>query len=400
MVGEVYVETLKKLWRSSKTRIFFIFILVGITIYTTVVLPSLQPMDTEDMMRLELDMEANKSIMEDRAASGKTDVNEFTGQSAFQMAKDAYQRQRNFYTVIQTGDARRYIETPYVSEKRSKEIREYYLANADEPLKDLSFDQTNRAQRLNSYLEEVPEINFHLIQEKTAWQQLHLFLLNWGPLILSVGTIFLVSDVVTRERQERTQKAGIPYPWRRYLFIQSLAAFTFVIGTIFVSLLAFWGMTGLMFGFGSTGLKVPHYAYSFDYTTNEDVFGLMTIGSFLKQTAPFLFLITYLMIRLSAVFSLWFKNDMVVMAAGFFVVLFEKLYFDRRMQTLLGAPLGYFPQTYFDYGKVVAGEKNFLLNTDSISIQRGLIVLAVTVLAVEIMLWFTASVQTRQKYVR
>ena len=106
------------------------------------------------------------------------------------------------------------------------------------------------------------------------------------------------------------------------------------------------------------------------------------------------------MIRLSAVFSLWFKNDMVVMAAGFFVVLFEKLYFDRRMQTLLGAPLGYFPQTYFDYGKVVAGEKNFLLNTDSISIQRGLIVLAVTVLAVEIMLWFTASVQTRQKYVR
>src|SRR5699024_4524409 len=109
------------------------------------------------------------------------------------------------------------------------------------PLKDLQYDNQNKYLRLNSYLEEVPDINFHLIQEKTAWQQIQLFFLNWGPIILSIATVFLVSDVVTRERQERTQKAGIPYGWKKYLFVQSLASFSFALLFVLAALVFFWG---------------------------------------------------------------------------------------------------------------------------------------------------------------
>lgn len=395
----IYLETLKKLIRNSKTHIFLGFMILGILLYTGFILPNTQPMDTVDLKRLDIDMQANQSIMESKARSGNTEASAFTGQSAYLQAKYKYNLQRSFKTAIDSGDAHRLIQLNYIPEYLDKEITEYYLANSEHPLKDLGFDRTNQGNRLNSYIEEVPHIDFHLIQEKTAWQQLHTFFLNWGPLILGFSAIFLVSDVTTRERQEKTQKAGIPYSWKKYLFAQSLASFTFVLSITVIGLSLFWLSATALFGTGSTLLKVPQYLYSTDFTTNTDVFGLMSIGSFMIRVVPYFLLFTYLLIRLSTIFSLWFKQDVIVMVAGFFVLFFEKLYFDRRMTDLFNIPLGFFPQTYVDYGKVITGEKSYLLNTDSITFQRGLIVLGLTLVLVEVLLWITATVQTRQKYV-
>lgn len=399
MGNALYIETIKKLIRNSKTHVFMVFLFIGIALYSILILPNNQPMDTVDLHSLDMDMQANKSIMEDRARAGKTEVNLFTGQSAYQNAKFNYERQRSFKSAIQSGDAKRVIQLGYIPEKLEKEIREFYLAHSEEPLKDLNFDQTNKHLRFTSYLEELPNVDFHIIQEKTAWQQIHLFFLNWGPLILGASAIFLVSDVVTRERQEKTQRAGIPYNWKKQLFVQSLAAFSFVLLISILGLVAFWAINGVMFGFGNLSMKIPLYTYSTDFVTNQDVFGLMTIGTFIKKIFPYFFILTYLLIRLSTLFSLWFKHDVVVMLGSFFVLFFEKLYFDRRMQGIFGIPLGFFPQTYFDYGKVVAGEKSYLLNTDSITVARGLLVLGVMILLIEGGLWVTATFQTRQKFI-
>lgn len=400
MWKEIYIETIKKIVRSSKTHIFSIFTVLAIVLYVGIILPNTQPMDTVDMERLEIDMQANKSIMEDREKTGKTEANSFTGISTYQRAKNEYASQRSFKTTIETGNAKRLIQNPYMPEKLGKEIQDHYLMNSPFPLKDMRYDQTNKHMRLQNYLEEVNDISFHMIQEKTAWQQIHLLFLNWGPIILSALVVFLVSDVVTRERQERTQKAGVPYGWRRYLFVQSIAAFSFVVLFIFVALVLFWLATGVMFGFGSSQLNVPHFSYLTDYGSSGDEYGLMTIGSFMIQILPFFLLITYLMVRMSGLFSLWFKHDVVVMAAGFFALMFEKLYFDRRMRGIAGIPLGFYPQTYIDYGKIVSGEKSFLLNTDSITIQRGIVVLLVTIGFIEGLLWISATIKHRQKYLR
>lgn len=396
----VFVETFKRMVRNKKNRLVWIVAFLGVLIYSGLVLPNTEPMDTVDMERLEVDLLGNQGSMKAQFEAGTTEANIFTGLSTYQTAKNKFEQQRAFKGAIDTGNARRFIQLNYLPEELIKEIENDYLKNSEEPLKDLRYDQNNKQLRLNSYLEGVPDITFHLIQEKTAWQQIHLFFLNWGPLILLTLTIFLVSDVITGEREARTQKAGIPYSWRRYLFVQSLAAFCFV-GLFFIAVFSwFFLVNGILFGFGNLDLKVPLYTYSSDYVTNNTVFGLMKIGSFLIKVLPFLVLFMYLTIRLSVLLSLLFKNDVVVLTLGIFAIIFEKLYYNRRMRDILGIDLSFFPQTYIDFGKVISGEKNFLLNTPTMTMGRGLIVIIGTIVVLEILFWVATKFISRQRFVR
>lgn len=400
MAKAIFLETFKTLMRNSKNRLVIVVAFLGVIVYSGVVLPHLEPLDTVDMERLEIDMLGNRGLMENQFEQGTTEANLFTGQSTYQMAKEEFQQQRAFKAAIDTGDVRRYIQLDYVPEEVADKMKDYYMQNSSEPMKDLGYDQTNRRLRLESYLEEVPNPTFHMVQEKTSWQQIHLFLLNWGPVLLLIVTVFLASDVVTRDREVRTQKAGVPYAWSKYLFVQSAAVFCFT--GLFLLMVGIWFflVNGLLFGFGSLDLKVPLYTYSSDYVTNDSVFGLMPLGTFLWKSLPFLLLFLYLMIRLSVLFSLLFRNDVVVLMVGVFAVVFEKLYYSRRMRDIFGIDLSFFPQTYIDFGKVVSGEKNFLLNTPMITWERGLAVVAGTVLVVELLLWAATKVITRQRFVR
>lgn len=396
----IFLETIKKMMRNSKNRLVLIVALLGVVIYSGVVLPNSESMDTVDMERLGIGLLGNKGLMESQFEKGTTEANIFTGMSTYEMVKSNFEQQRAFIGAVNTGDARRFIELNYIPEELAKEIENHYLKNSEEPLKDLHYDRSNKQLRLNSYIEEVPNITFHLIQEKTAWQQIHLFLLRIGPLAILILTVFMVSDVVTGDRDARTQKAGIPYSWRKYLAVKSAASFCFVCVFFLVIFCWFLLVNGLLFGFGSLSLKVPEYTYSSDYATNNAVFGLMSIGNFLIQVVPFIVLFIFLMIRLTVLFSLVFKNEVVVLILGIFAVVFEKIYYSRRMRDIFGIDLSFFPQTYMDFGKVVSGEKNFLLNTDSITAGKGLLVVGATILIIEGLLWVTTKYIPRQRFVR
>ena len=158
MWKEIYIETIKKIVRSSKTHIFSIFTVLAIVLYVGIILPNTQPMDTVDMERLEIDMQANKSIMEDREKTGKTEANSFTGISTYQRAKNEYASQRSFKTTIETGNAKRLIQNPYMPEKLGKEIQDHYLMNSPFPLKDMRYDQTNKHMSLQNYLEDMKSL--------------------------------------------------------------------------------------------------------------------------------------------------------------------------------------------------------------------------------------------------
>lgn len=396
----IFVETFKKMMRSSKNRLVWIVALLGVVIYSGVVLINSEPMDTIDLERLNIDLSGNQGLMKSQLEKGTTEANIFTGMSTYEMAKSNFEQQRSFKTAVDAGDARRVIESNYMSEELAKEIEEHYLESSEAPFKDLHYDLSNKQLRLNSYLEEVPEITFHLIQEKTAWQQIHLFFLRVGPLVILMLTVFMVSEVVTGDRDVRTQKAGIPYSWRKYLVVKSAASFCFV-GLFFIVIFCWFLLVdGLFFGFGSVSLKVPEYTYLSDYATNDSVFGLMSIGDFLVQVVPFAVLFIFLMIRLTVLFSLLFKNEVVVLALGIFAVVFEKIYYSRHMRDIFGVNLSFFPQTYIDFGKVVSGEKNFLLNTPSITVEKGLLVVGATILVVEGLLWIATKYIPRQRFVR
>lgn len=80
------------------------------------------------------------------------------------------------------------------------------------------------------------------------------------------------------------------------------------------------------------------------------------------------------------------------------LLLFERVLRDRTSDTVFGVDVGYLPQSYFDFGKVVAREMNYLFLTDSISFARGVIVLGVMIIIVEAINWVLCKIRSKQRF--
>ncbi len=57
-----------------------------------------------------------------------------------------------------------------------------------------------------------------------------------------------------------------------------------------------------------------------------------------------------------------------------------------------------FPQTYFDFGKIIDGEKNFLLNTETITYVKGIVVLLVLYFIIEVILFIVSHVINKRRF--
>src|SRR5690625_7975767 len=102
----------------------------------------------------------------------------------------------------------------------------------------------------------------------------------------------------------------------------------------------------------------------------------MPIWTFLLQAIPYLLLLGYLFTRLNTLFSLWTKQSVVTMVLGIFTILFQFIYYGSDSEELLGIDISLFPQTYFDFGKVLTGrlEQQLLVTIPNL-FTRGLLVL-------------------------
>ena len=87
------------------------------------------------------------------------------------------------------------------------------------------------------------------------------------------------------------------------------------------------------------------------------------------------------------------------MALGFFVLLFQFIYYGSDSRLLLGFPVTNFPQTYFDIGKVITGRFELQIATPVPDLfTHGLLVLGATILVTEIMTFMSSKIMTRQKF--
>ena len=103
--------------------------------------------------------------------------------------------------------------------------------------------------------------------------------------------------------------------------------------------------------------------------------------------------------RLNTLFSLLFKQEVVVLIIGAFMILFQQLYYGPETTELLGIDISWFPQTYLEIGKIVTGRvSEALLLTDYYS--RGLMVIAAAILITEGLNVIAAKKITRQAFVR
>lgn len=82
-----------------------------------------------------------------------------------------------------------------------------------------------------------------------------------------------------------------------------------------------------------------------------------------------------------------------------FLVLFQFIYYGSDSIELAGIDISYYPQTYIDFGKIITGRFEFKLAEAIPTLySRGLIILSITILLVEFLIYVTTKKITRQVF--
>ncbi|MFC3418744.1 hypothetical protein ACFOLA_04540 [Salinicoccus hispanicus] len=401
MFTAVFRETLKRTWRNRKNRLVLILSLLGIFAYLLLYLPGTEHPTTIDREGLVLELSAEYGMKESRLQQGDIAVNSFTGTNTYSLAKENYENYYTFDSAIDNGDIRLLVDLI-----TSPRLMPPMAGDAERMNSDFGSDMhlaNYETAVMNTELRAIAEeenLTLHLYDQKTAAQQLHLFLKTNGPLILLLVTIFVASEILVDDRKHRTLKAGQPFGWWRYIFYQSISLFAILITAFAVLLSLFYLVAGILYGFGSFGLGVSSYAYQEGYRGEVVNFSTRVIGSFVAMSVVFILLLVYLFVRLNAWLSLLFRHDVVVMIIGFLIVGFNRIYSGGGEATIFGIGGQYFPQNYFEFGQVLSGERNFLALNNGFTFGTGVMVLAASIVILEVLLLLTVKWMNRQKFER
>lgn len=380
-IRQTVEETVKYMWRNKKNRLFMGIMTALMLIYVILFAPDFNSHHDMDMEDLQYEMTGNAVQAQSAKEKGYIVPSIMTGTTAYIEQQHEFGQQRELFTTLRQGDIYRYLETvssmdTEVQETDTTIASLFYDLFGEDPM----FLKTSR------YIEEVPNLNFHIVHEITSLQQFHLFLIGAGPLILLSGLIFMISDVHTKDLELSSQKLGIPLSWQNYLLVQSLAALGFVIVFYLFFFGLFYLLNGVLHGFGLLSFPIG--------------FPQETIGWFLIRSIPYILLLFILFTRLNTLISLWTKQSIVTMAVLIFIVFFSSIYMDAYTGEALSFNLGYLPTSYIDFGKVITGNVALAPIASGLTVYTsGLIVLAGALILVELAVYLTSKRTTRQKFI-
>lgn len=396
---QVVKETIKFMWRSEKNRLFIILTTVLVLLYTLFVVPNLSSENEMNVENMEREMTGNVVQFEEALDASLIVPSSLTGTTAYNNLRQEYVAQREVLTALKQGDVRRYIGTTYRPDVDGDERAGIEQIAAG--LFGYDIEQPYQQAKNDVYLNEVDDLSFHTVHDRTSLQQLHLFLIGFGPILLLIGLIFLISDVHVKDRSLETQKIGHPVKWQKYTWVQAVTALGFV--AVFYLALAglFILLNGLLHGFGTFDLPIGYYHAFYERgVENLANFQIQSLGWFFIRALPYLLLLGYLVTRINTLFSLWTKQAVVTMAMGMFLVLFQFVYYGSDATELLGIDITHFPQTYFDFGKVITGRFEYQVGEAFSGLfTHGLLVLGVTIAVVEAIIYLSSKKITRQVFV-
>ncbi|MCM3711513.1 hypothetical protein [Sporosarcina luteola] len=297
---------------------------------------------------------------------------------------------RNFERLLK-------LRTFYLQNNPGEYLEDRYLfQTVPFPEKDRQHAYYQTMMKYEDYLNKDYHITFGLMYEKTGLQTLQIFLQNYGVYFLLFCVIYFSSDVLSRDRKYQAVLQGLPLSWYRQLNLKSLSAFlfsmAFIVSVIVVGVLV---MT-IQFGFGYFDLNVPIMIRQQTFTIEE--YSVVSLAAYLGKTLVVVPLLVMLFVRLNVVLSLLFKNEWIVLFISSLILFSERLYYARSTQELFGKDISLFPQTYFDFGKIVDGEKNFLLNTETITYAKGVLVLLITYFIIEVILFIVSHVINKRRF--
>lgn len=297
---------------------------------------------------------------------------------------------RNFERMLQ-------LRTFYLQSNPNEYLDDRFLFQSSPfPIKDREHAYRQTMMKYEEYLSKDHPITFGLMYEKTGLQSLQNFLQNYGMYILLFCVIYFSSDILSRDRKHQSVLQGLPLSWYRQLNLKSLSAFFY--STTFILVLTMVGMLimTIQFGFGHFDVNIPIMIGQ--NTMSLENYSVMSLAAYLGKTLAVLPLLVILFIRLNIVLGLIFKNEWVVLFISSLLLFSERLYFTRSTRDLFGKDVSLFPQTYFDFGKIIDGEKNFLLNTETIHYAKGIVVLLITWLIIEVILYTASFVINKRRF--
>ncbi|MED1560872.1 hypothetical protein AJ85_08380 [Alkalihalobacillus alcalophilus ATCC 27647 = CGMCC 1.3604] len=385
--------------KSKKNLLFLLFLGIALLIYCFILLPNSQTDSHFDREQVEYTIGEKMAMQEDRERRGSTGYIRYTMAPVYAVDQFYIDIHTKMLTALEEGDYYRFLhlQTLYISTNQANFLLEDpRFFDSPFPIKDRKHAYYQTLLKHESLLASGKDVTPALIEEKTTFQALSNLLLGYLPFILLFTAIFFSSDVLIRDKHNKTIIQGVPIPWYRLLNLKSAIAFFYTL--IVLSLLFLFGalFISIQYGWGSLTLELPIMPLQQTFTLQD--YDTMTIGTFLLTTMSFIPICVFLLIRLNVCLNLLVKNQWVVLVISSLLLFSEHFYFNRTTRELFGYEVSFFPQTYFDFGKVITGEKSFLINLETITYTRGIMVLLITILIVEILLFFTAKYVNKRRF--
>lgn len=380
----------------KKNYLFVLGILLAMLIYIFLIMPHQQSIYTFDEKEAQQNVDNLASIiigMEDREGTG---VGGMTG-PAYARNIERYKVDRSMVYAYKDQSYDRFLRLYVMNLPHSlpEKIRPM-IKDSPYPGKDTEHKLTQTLMMYESYLKEGIPISGTMIEQKTVLQSFYHFTLSMGIFFLLFFGIYVSSDVLVKDRQHQTIIQGVPISWYRMINLKSAVAIVYTLFVMLILMVIAVITIGLQNGFGSFSFNIP--IIFGEYDAMGEGYDMMSLGKFFLLSIAFLLLFVILWTRLNMIFSLIFKNAWVVLMVSSMILFVEQLYLTRTSRDLFGIDIAYFPQTYFDFGNVITGERMFLLNTDSITYTKGFLVIGLTMIVVEIVLWLLSKTIGKRRF--
>jgi hypothetical protein len=383
--------------KSKKNNMFIVFLAALMFSYCFIVLPNQETIDTIDVEELKVLVSDTAASQESREARGATGIIHFIGMSAY--AQDEYKNKvRNAMVhAYDNEEYTRYLRFKILNIDPMVFMEDKTLfPNSPFPGKDRSNLLHQLHLRYDSYLTSNLPISKEIIEQKTALQVLSNLLIGPMTYLILFCAIYFGSDVLVRDRKNQTILQGVPLSWYRLINLKTFVAFSY---TMLVLLALFIvGMAALTFqnGFGYFGIQIPTLVpgEEIDFMDSE----MISIGRFLLFALGFIPILVYLFTRLNMVLSLVLKNEWLVLLVSSLILFSESIYFTRTLREIGGIEISRFPQTYFEFGKVITGMKNFLVNLETITYSKGYLLFIITIVTIELLLVLVSRIVNKQRF--
>lgn len=399
MFWNMFGHEWKMLFKTKKNLLFLLLLGIFLLGYCLFLLPGKETSDSFDpeVTKQELDEIAAKQ--KTREKEGNTGFGFFVGYSPYAVDKHYYQIHKKMIHAFESHDMRRFLllRMYYMAQNEESFVHDTRLfADSPFPVKDRMHLYNQRLLNYQEYLNKDYPITYPLIEQKTSWQAMKNILLDGAAFFIIFCGIYFSCDVLIRDRNFQSVVQGMPFAWYRLINVKSLAVFLFTITVLISFFIIGFLLNGMHYGFGYLDLHIPIKIKEQQFTLDD--YGTMATWLFFLQSCVLGILIIYLFIRVNMVLSLVVKNTWFVLMVSSVLLFIEKIYFSSRTRELFGFDISNFPQTYFDFAKVITGEKNYLVNVETIDFQKGLVVLLLMLVVVEIALYLSSRLVHRRRF--